>query len=63
MLNYAVDDVMMMVARIFLFFTLMLHYPVLFHPARANINGYGMYMQFAVIMSKKFVFSKFTYCT
>ena len=40
MLNYASDDVMITVARGFLFVTILMHYPVLLHPTRANINGY-----------------------
>ncbi len=39
MLNYETHDVLMTVARVFLFLTILLHYPVLLHPTRANING------------------------
>ena len=41
MLNYASDDVTITVARGFLFVTILMHYPVLLHPTRANINGYA----------------------
>jgi len=30
---------MMTVARVFLYWTIMFHYPVLLHPTRSNING------------------------